>query len=438
MLSSTKELFMEKMTVGVIGFGTIGRGVAKILLNNAGLLRERCGFPVALKRIADLDTETDRGIALPEGMLTADAEEILNDGEIDTVVEAIGGESPARQFIEAALSGGKNVVTSNKEVIAKHGLKFVQLAEANGCQILYEAAVGGGIPILHAVRSSLSANRIEKVFGIVNGTTNYILTKMASSGADFAAALKEAQGLGYAEANPRNDVEGYDAAYKLAILAGLAFRCHVDCAQVYREGIGKISPDDMAAARRFSYSIKMAAIGMDRGGKLELRVHPVMIRNSHPLASVNGAFNAIYIRGDSVGDVMFYGQGAGEMPTASAVVGDIMSLAFKGERGFSPDSRYSLHSLDVMPIDECVTSFFIRYTVSDEAGVLATVSNVFARHSVSIYSIQQVGADSGEAAIAAITHPVRERDMRQALKEMAALDCVKEISSVIRVGLGEE
>ena len=429
---------MDKMTVGVIGFGTVGAGVVKILLNNAGLLKERCGFPIILKKIADLDTERDRGVNLPEGMLTADAAEILNDSEIDTVVEAMGGVDPARRFIEAALSSGKNVVTSNKEVIAKHGLSFVELAEANGCQILYEAAVGGGIPILHAVRNSLSANKIEKVFGIVNGTTNYILTKMTNSGADFAPVLKEAQGLGYAEANPKNDVEGYDAAFKLAILAGLAFRCHVDCDDVYREGITKITPEDIAAAKRFNYSIKMAAIGMERDGRLELRVHPVMIRNAHPLASVNGAFNAIYIRGDAVGDVMFYGQGAGEMPTASAVVGDIMNIAFKKERGFFPDSRYSLRKLDVMPIDECVTSFFIRYTVTDEMGVLATVSNVFAKHCVSIYSIQQIDADSGEATITTITHPVQERNMRAALAEMASLSCLREIATVIRVGLGEE
>lgn len=428
---------MDRMTVGVIGFGTVGAGVVKILLNNSKILEERAGMPVVLKKIADLDTTSDRGIRIPEGMLTADAEEILRDPEIRTVVEVIGGENPAKRFIEAALSAGKNVVTSNKEVIAKHGLHFAGLAEANGCSILYEAAVGGGIPILHAVRNSLSANKIEKVFGIVNGTTNYILTKMTGSGADFATALKEAQELGYAEADPKNDVEGYDVAYKLAILAGLAFRCHVNYQDVFREGITKITPEDIAAAKRFNYSIKMAAIGMDRGGKLELRVHPVMIRNSHPLASVNDAFNAIYIRGDSVGDVMFYGQGAGEMPTASAVVGDIMNLAFRKAQGFAADSRYNLHPLAVMPIDECVTSFFIRYTVSDEPGVLATVSAVFAKYKVSIYSIQQGDADGGQAAITAITHPVEEKHMRDALAEMQTLACVKEICSVIRVGLGE-
>ncbi len=429
---------MDKIIVGVIGFGTVGRGVVKILLNNAEMLKERCGVPVILKKIADLDTETDRGIALPKGMLIPDAAEILNDPEINTVVEVIGGESVAKQFIEAALSSGKNVVTSNKEVIAKHGLRFVELAEANSCEILYEAAVGGGIPVLNAVRNSLSANKIEKVFGIVNGTTNYILTKMANSGEDFAAALKEAQELGYAEANPQNDVEGFDSAYKIAILARLAFRCHVDCADVYREGITKITPEDIEAAKRFNCSIKMAAIAMKRNGKIELRVHPVMIRNTHPLASVNNVFNAIYIRGDSVGDVMLYGQGAGELPTASAVVGDIMNLAFRKEKGFLKDSYYNLQSLEVIPIDECVTSFFIRYTVEDRIGVLATVSAVFAKHEVSILSIQQINAECGKASLTAITHPVKEKNMRAALEEIAALDCVSEICSVIRVGLGEE
>lgn len=428
---------MDKMTVGVIGFGTVGAGVAKILLNDRKMLEERAGIPVVLKKIADLDVTTDRGVAVPEGVLTTDAEEILGDPEINTVVEVIGGETPAKKFIEAALNAGKNVVTSNKEVVAKHGLHFTSLAERNNCAILYEASVGGGIPILHAVRNSLSANKIEKVFGIVNGTTNYILTKMTNSGADFTATLKEAQSLGYAEADPKNDVEGYDVAYKLSILAGLAFRCHVDYKEIYREGITKITPDDIAAAKRFNYSIKMTAIGILRGDRLELRVHPVMIRNSHPLASVNDAFNAIYIRGGSVGDVMFYGQGAGEMPTASAVVGDIMNLAFRQGNGFAADGRYNLHPLPVMPIEECVTSFFIRYTVTDEPGVLASVSSVFAKHKVSILSIQQVDADGGAAGITAITHPVEEKNMKAALAEMETLSCVKEICSVIRVGLGE-
>lgn len=428
---------MDKMTVGVIGFGTVGAGVVKILLNDREMLEKRAGIPVILKRIADLDTTTDRGVKVPDGVLTNNADEILSDPEINTVVEVIGGENPAKKFIEAALSSGKNVVTSNKEVIAKHGLHFTTLAEKNGCSILYEAAVGGGIPILHAVRNSLSANKIEKVFGIVNGTTNYILTKMTDSGADFAATLKEAQELGYAEADPKNDVEGYDVAYKLAILAGLAFRCHVDYRDIYREGITKVTPDDIAAAKHFNYSIKMTAIGMRRDGKLELRVHPVMIRNTHPLASVNDAFNAIYIRGGSVGDVMFYGQGAGEMPTASAVVGDIMNLAFRKQDGFFEDSRYDLRPLPVMPIDECVTSFFIRYTVTDEPGVLAAVSTVFAKNKVSILSIQQVDAAGGQASITAITHPVEEKNMKDALAEMGKLACVKEICSVIRVGLGE-
>ena len=305
---------MDSIKVGLIGFGTVGTGVAKILLNQQNMLQERTGIPVILKRIVDLDTTTDRGVKIPDGVLSADIQDILNDEEINVVVEVIGGENPAQNFIKKALAAKKNVVTSNKEVIAKHGLEFTELAKENNVSILYEAAVGGGIPVLHAMRNSLSANKIERVFGIVNGTTNYILSKMAQSGADFSATLKEAQDLGYAEANPKNDVEGYDVAYKLAILAGLSFRCSVDYNDIYREGISEITSRDILAAKQFGYTIKMLATGINHGDSIELRVHPVMIENSHPLASVNDVFNAIYVRGDSLGEAMFYGRGAGELP----------------------------------------------------------------------------------------------------------------------------
>ncbi|HPA09983.1 MAG TPA: homoserine dehydrogenase, partial [Treponemataceae bacterium] len=244
---------MSDIVVGVIGFGTVGKGVVKILLNDREILEQRTGCRVELKRIVDLDTTTDRGITLPAGMLTDDIAAILEDSEINTVVEVIGGENPARSFIEKALEAGKNVVTSNKEVIAKHGKSFTDLAKKNNCTILYEAAVGGGIPVLHAIRNSLSANRIEKVFGIVNGTTNFILSKMTETGADFGETLREAQALGYAEADPKNDVEGYDAAYKLSILASLAFRCSVSFNDIYREGITRISAEDIRSADRFGY-----------------------------------------------------------------------------------------------------------------------------------------------------------------------------------------
>lgn len=429
---------MSDIVVGVIGFGTVGTGVVKILLNDRDILEQRAGCRVELKRIVDLDTTTDRGIPLTPGMLTDDIAAILDDSEINTVVEVIGGEMPARSFIEKALAAGKNVVTSNKEVIAKHGKSFTDLAKKNNCTILYEAAVGGGIPVLHAIRNSLSANRIEKVFGIVNGTTNFILSKMTETGADFGETLKEAQDLGYAEADPKNDVEGYDAAYKLSILASLAFRCTVKFNDVYREGITHISAEDIRSAEQFGYTIKMLAMGINHPDAIELRVHPVMIEKKHPLATVSDAFNAIYIKGESLGESMLYGRGAGELPTASAVVGDVMNLSFREGTSFSRDTEYALNERTVMSINDCFTSFFIRCVVDDSPGVLAKLSNIFATNEVSIQAIQQIDADSGKATITIVIHRVNEAKMRAALNEIEGLPCVQQVASVIRVGLGDE
>ena len=428
---------MSDIVIGVIGFGTVGTGVVKILLNDRKILEQRAGCKVVLKKIVDLDITTDRGVTLPDGILSADINDILGDTEITTVVEVIGGENPSRKFIELALTAGKNVVTSNKEVIAKHGKHFTSLAKEHNCTILYEAAVGGGIPVLQAIRSSLSANTIERVYGIVNGTTNYILSKMTASGADFEETLKEAQALGYAEADPKNDIEGYDVAYKLAILAELSFRCTVNYADIYREGITAISAADILAAKQFGYTIKMLAMGINHPDRIELRVHPVMIPNSHPLAGVNDVFNAIFIRGSNLGDAMLYGRGAGELPTASAVVGDIMNLAFRPKEGFERDTDFALNQRAIMPISDCVTSFFIRCVVDDAAGVLAKLARIFADNTVSIQSLQQMDVKDDYASITIITHPVSEAKMRTALAEIDKLDCVRNIASVIRVGLEE-
>lgn len=427
---------MSDIIIGVIGFGTVGKGVVKVLLKDRSMLEQRAGCRIELRKIVDLDITTDRGVKVPAGLLTTDINELLGDPQINTVIEVMGGENPARKFIDAALSSGKNVVTSNKEVIAKHGTHFTNLAKKNNCTILYEAAVGGGIPVLQSIRNSLSANNIERIYGIVNGTTNFILSKMTETGADFGDTLKEAQSLGYAEANPKNDVEGYDATYKLAILAGLAFRCHVDFNDIYREGITNITADDIAAARQFGYTIKILAVGINHPGSIELRVHPVMIRNSHPLATVNDAFNAIFIRGSSLGDAMLYGRGAGEFPTASAVVGDVMNLAFRNGDGFNRDTEFALNDRTVMSINECVTSFFIRCVVDDTAGVLANLANVFAKNSVSIQALKQADEEGETATITFITHPVQEAKMRSALTEIEKLSCVHKVASVIRVGLG--
>ena len=427
---------MSDIIIGVIGFGTVGKGVVKVLLNDRSMLEQRAGCRIELRKIVDLDITTDRGVKLPSGILTTDVNELLGDPQINTVIEVMGGENPARKFIDAALSSGKNVVTSNKEVIAKHGTHFTNLAKKHDCTILYEAAVGGGIPVLQSIRNSLSANNIERIYGIVNGTTNFILSKMTETGADFGETLKEAQSLGYAEANPKNDVEGYDATYKLAILAGLAFRCHIDYNDIYREGITGITAEDIAAARQFGYTIKILAIGINHQKAIELRVHPVMIRDSHPLATVSDAFNAIFIRGSSLGDAMLYGRGAGEFPTASAVVGDVMNLAFRNGDGFNRDTEFALNQRKVMSINDCVTSFFIRCVVDDTAGVLANLANVFAKNSVSIQALKQADEEGDTTNITFITHPVEESKMRAALGEIEGLPCVRKVSSVIRVGLG--
>jgi homoserine dehydrogenase len=426
---------MSDIIIGLIGFGTVGTGVAKILLNDRAMLEQRAACRIVLKRIADLDITTDRGVVLPAGMLGSDASAIFSDPEINTVIEVIGGENPARKFIEAALTAGKNVITSNKEVIAKHGVAFTALAKAHNCTILYEAAVGGGIPVLHAIRNSLSANKIERIYGIVNGTTNFILSKMTESGADFASTLAEAQALGYAEADPKNDVEGYDATYKLSILAGLAFRCTVDYNDIYREGITHITAEDIMAAKQFGYTIKILAVGINHDDGIELRVHPVMVPSTHPLATVGDAFNAIFIRGSSLGDSMLYGRGAGELPTASAVVGDVMNLAFRNESGFSKDTNFALNKRSVRSINDCVTSFFIRCVVEDAPGVLANLATIFGRNQVSIDRLQQMDATGDVATITIITHPVTEAKMRSALNEAEGLPCVRKVSSVIRVGL---
>lgn len=433
-----KEVVMSNIVVGVIGFGTVGKGVVKILLHDRAILEQRSGCSIELKKIVDLDITTDRGIPLPSGILSTDMADVMNDPAINVVVEVMGGENAAKKCIESALSAGKNVVTSNKEVMAKHGLYFTRLAKEHQCTILYEAAVGGGIPVLHALRNSLSANTVETIYGIVNGTTNFILSKMTEDGSDFDETLKEAQALGYAEANPKNDVEGYDATYKLAILASLAFRTHVNYNDIYREGITAITAADIAAARQFGYTIKILAIGVNHPDSLELRVHPVMIDSSHPLASVRDAFNAIFIKGSSLGESMLYGRGAGELPTASAVVGDIMNLAFTNTPGFARDTDFALNERAVTSINECVTSFFIRCIVDDAPGVLASIANVFGKNEVSIRALEQIDGRDKSASITIITHQVKEERMRAALNEIEGLPCVQKVASVIRVGLGEE
>ncbi|MDR2431189.1 MAG: homoserine dehydrogenase [Candidatus Margulisbacteria bacterium] len=427
----------KELNIAVLGFGTVGAGVVKMLLRNAELIAGRCGKKLSLKYIVDLDLKRDRGIKVPDGVLTADALQAVNDPEVNVVVEVIGGVEPAKKFIETALRNKKYVVTSNKEIIAKYGLELRELAVRNKVNILFEASAGGGIPIINALAGALAGNNIRRIYGIVNGTTNYILTRMHEAGAGFAEALKEAQALGYAEADPTNDVDGCDVAYKLSILAGLAFDSHFNYEDIYREGIRRVSAVDIALAREFGYVLKLLAVGVAHGGdQVELRVHPVMVPQSHPLAAVNDAFNAVFVEGDCVGETMFYGRGAGELPTASAVVGDLIDIALHyGLDGVNPALHFQPARKKLVPVGETYSKYFIRLKVRDETGVLAAVSRVCSDHQVGIKTVQQKDASGIETELVIITHAVKEAALQAAVGQISALGQVVEVSSVIRAGL---
>lgn len=427
-----------QINVGLIGLGVVGTGVARILLENAENLARRAGLPVVLKRAADLDLTRDRGLRFPEGMLTSDAGRILGAPDIDVVVEVIGGVKPARQFIETALKAGQHVVTSNKEVIAKHGREFLELARQHGVNVYYEAAAGGGIPIVHSLKNCLAANNIQRIYGIVNGTTNFILSKMHDEGADFSEVLREAQSMGFAEADPTADVDGYDVAYKLSILASISFNTHIRYEDIHFEGIRAVAAADIRAARQLGYVIKLLAIGIKHAnGDIELRVHPTMIPAGHPLAGVKGSFNAIFVVGDYVDETMFYGRGAGQLPTASAIVGDIMDIAMAHELNRAHPSLFTdFGACRIRPMGEIRSEYYLRLTVKDEIGVLAAVSEVCRDTAVSIKSVQQrVLDDAGEAELLLITHEVRESDMQVAVGRFQALPSVCAVNTLIRVGV---
>jgi len=426
----------QPIHVGLLGLGTIGTGVARVLIENAANLEKRAGRPVVLKKAVDLNIDRDFGVNIPEGCLSTDANEVLDNPEIDIVVEVIGGVKPAKSFIERALAGGKHVVTSNKEVIAKHGFEFLEIARKSGVNLYYEAAVGGGIPIIHGLKNCLSANNIQEIVGIMNGTTNFILTKMAQEGADFADVLREAQQAGYAEADPTADVEGYDVAYKLSILASIAFNSQFSYEDIYFEGITNVAPEDIAIASDMGYVIKLVAIGVERqDGRVELRVHPAMIPEAHPLANVDGTFNAVFVKGNYIDECMFYGHGAGMLPTASAVVADVMDIAMAADLpGAHPSMTTNFTPRQVVPIGEIESEYYIRLRVKDQLGVLGAIARICAENKVSIKNVQQQHRD-GEAQIELITHRVREDAMQQALKSIEGLETVLGIASLLRVGL---
>ena len=434
---------MKKINVGIVGFGTVGTGTAKILIENSLLIEERVGTPIVVKKIADHDIEKEREINVDPAILTKDANEILNDPEIDIVVELIGGYGYAKEFILKAIDKGKHVVTANKALLAVHGDEIFRAAYRKGVDIGFEASVGGGIPIIRALKEGLVANRIESIYGIVNGTTNYILTKMTSEGKKFGDVLKKAQEKGYAETDPTFDVEGVDAAHKLAVLISLAYGVRIRFEDIYTEGISKITPLDIEFAREFGYRIKLLAITKDDRGKIEARVHPTMLKESAMLANVDGVFNAIYVTGDAVGSTMFYGRGAGMMPTGSAVVSDIADIARniikKSHQRVPPlgCSEGCIKDAKVKDISETVNHYYIRFSAMDKPGVLSKISGILGENNISISSMIQKGRQvGGSVPIVMMTHEAKEKDVRKALDEIDRLPVVHDKTVFIRIEEG--
>lgn len=430
---------MKSIGIGLLGLGTVGVGVAKLLLENQDVLRARVGTALNLRYAADIDT-TDRGLNLPAGVLVNDAFKVVADPEIDIVVEMIGGKTVAKELIAQSLKNKKHVVTANKALIAENGNELLPLAVANEVELAYEASVGGCMPIIKTLRESLVGNRIQSTVGILNGTCNYILTKITDEGIDFETALQDAQAGGFAEADPGLDVDGHDTAHKLAIVNSLAYGMPINLHDIYLEGIRKITPTDIEFARRFGYRIKLLAIGKNHGDRVEARIHPTMIPEHNLLSQVNGTLNAIMVEGDAVGRIVLNGHGAGRMPTASAVIGDIVDIARNmaggmGQRvptyGYLPDH---IRPIEVMPMDEIVTHYYFRFNALDKPGVLSAIAGVLGKHLISLKSVEQVGRGSGGTVpLVMLTHRAKEADIQKAMTEITHLDVVANTPMLIRI-----
>jgi homoserine dehydrogenase len=410
--------------------------LVRLIHDNADVLQTRAGVRIEVAKVAVRDTAKARDLPLPATAFTTDAASVVSDPDVDIVVEVIGGIEPARSLITAALKAGKPVVTANKELVAAHGRELFETAEAAGVDILFEASVGGGIPLIRPLRESLAGDRIRRVTGIVNGTTNYILTKMTDDGASFADALADAQRLGFAEADPTADVEGFDAAAKVAIIASIAFGAQVVASDVYREGITGITAADIASAADLGYVVKLLAVAEETDGEVAVRVHPAMVPERHPLAAVRDAFNAVFIEGDAVGELMLYGRGAGGGPTASAVLGDLVDAAKNVVEGRKGATIGALAAKPIRAIDEIESQYYLELEVADRPGVLAAIATVFGEHRVSIRSMQQ--RDEGaEARLIFVTHTAKESDLRATVAALENVDVVNRVGSVLRV-IGEE
>jgi homoserine dehydrogenase len=433
---------MERIKVGLFGFGTVGTGVVRVLRENRDQIRTRLGVELELARIVDVDLNRHRGVEVERGVLSNDPKAILGDPQISIVVELIGGEEEALEIILQAVKAGKHVVTANKALLASRGNEIFKAAQENGVDVAFEGSVCGGIPVIRALKEGLAANQITQIQGIVNGTSNFILTEMTDRGDDFNSVLAKAQRMGYAEADPTLDVEGIDAAHKLSILLALAYGTPIRFEEIYVEGITRVEPLDIQFAKELGYKIKLLAITKNHGDEVEARVHPTMIPLGSPLSTVDGVFNALFIEGNAVGPTFFYGMGAGMMPTASAVVGDLMELARNLLKGISQRLPClsapwpELRDIPIRPMGEVRTNYYLRFTALDKPGVLSAISGILGKEDISILSVVQKGRrgdGGGGVPVVMMTHEAKEEAVRRALKEIDSLPVTVAPTQVIRV-----
>ncbi|WP_044640630.1 homoserine dehydrogenase [Risungbinella massiliensis] len=430
----------QMIKVGLMGFGTVGTGVVRLIQAHQEDLQKQAGFAIKIQKILVKDAAKYRNIPLMDHLVTTDPNELLDDPDIDIIVEVIGGVSPAKEYILGALERGKHIVTANKDLMALHGGEILQKAQENRCDVFYEASVAGGIPILRALVEGFSSDRITKMMGIVNGTTNYILTKMSQEGSNYADVLKEAQSLGYAEANPSSDVEGFDAARKLAILATLGFHVPIKLEHVDVRGISSVNKEDIAYGKQLGYEMKLIGLAQRDKDAIEVSVQPTMVPKSHPLASVNGVYNAVYVHGEAVGETMFYGPGAGELPTAMAVVSDLVTVVKNRKLGVNGHGMIAPYKEQILKDDsQKLSKYFLRIVVADQRGVLAQITQLLANENISLEQvIQQPLNEGAQAEIIMVTHMASKLDMDHVLKHMEQMEIVTEVKSYYHVEGGDK
>ncbi|WP_219837956.1 homoserine dehydrogenase [Paenibacillus sp. R14(2021)] len=426
---------MKPIKVGLLGLGTVGTGVVRLIEGHQTDLESQVGSPIVIEKVLVQNKSKVRAVSVSPDKLTEDAWEIINNPDIDVIVEVMGGIEITKNYILEALSRGKHIVTANKDLMALHGPEILAKAQEHGCDVMYEASVAGGIPIIRTLVEGFSSDRITKIMGIVNGTTNYILTKMSKEGAAYGDVLKEAQDLGYAEADPTSDVEGLDAARKMTILATLGFRANVALEDVDVRGISSISREDILYAKRLGYEVKLLGIAERQDDYISVSVQPTMVKLSHPIASVNGVFNAVYVYGEAVGETMFYGAGAGELPTATSIVADLVAVVKNLKLGVNGKQEKLAYKEKKLKTDEQIASkYFLLLHVDDRAGVLARITQAFAEYEVSLESVlQQPNPDIPEAEIIIITHDANKAAVKRVLKSLDSMDVVKAVKSVYRV-----